>query len=374
MSAVDSVLITPTPKPKYFFENGLRKIEPYYHLNKTFVKGRWVNKTLLEIFKAEFKSYYDLDYLLNKKNSYRVIRRQRNNEIISGLKLIDLKLNHGDLVENIQHKHEPPVKYNDKIKIIFEDEFLLVIDKPSGIPVHSTKNYYYNTIIEILKNEYNYKNLYPLHRLDKLTSGILILSKNNSKNSYYQDLFKAKQENQVIKEYIAKVDGKFPYNQFLCQDDIIQIDFHKSFNECGIKNPKKSSTLFEFLQYDHNMNQSLLRCKPLTGRTHQIRIHLKKIGFPIVNDPLYGKNGLLNEIQDLKEIDEIKFNNCIEILHSKIDNLMLDETNNCKECGIYAYKDPDINNLFICLHSQVYNFPNINLFFKSDLPEWALIE
>lgn len=104
------------------------------------------------------------------------------------------------------HRHEPPVVAGD-IKIIFENEEHVVIDKPGTIPVHPSGRYRHNSVVFLLAKQRNLNRLFVVHRLDRLTSGILILAKSTQKAT---ELGKMILNGEVKKKYIARVKGNFP--------------------------------------------------------------------------------------------------------------------------------------------------------------------
>lgn len=257
---------------EYYYEDGLRKVYPYYHEFSSYVKGRWVRRTVFDVFKKEFHVPSD-ESLLNdlKTGSLRV-----NNKIVAP----DYKLRFNDFMSHKIHRHENPV-VGTKLEIIKDDEHVVVINKPSSIPCHPCGRYRYNSIVFILGKEYGYSNLRNIYRLDRLTSGVLICAKTSEKTRELEDQILNKL---VRKEYVCRVFGKFP-------DDEIEVDQplecinHKislwQIRESG----KPSKTLFKRLSY--NGTSSVVQCIPFTGRTHQLRVHLQYLGHPILNDPLY---------------------------------------------------------------------------------------
>ncbi|ORY49375.1 hypothetical protein BCR33DRAFT_781657 [Rhizoclosmatium globosum] len=178
---------------------GLRRVEPYWHTYRINAKGRWFNRTLLNVFKEEFKDqnedYYTRAILKGKISV--------NNES----KDINYIIKSNDVVSHSVHRHEPPVT-SQPIRFVFKSDDLLVVDKPGSIPVHPTGRYNHNTITGILKSkEYGFGNLYPVNRLDRLTSGILLLALTKEKAS---QLATELSDRNVSKTYLSRVRGKFP--------------------------------------------------------------------------------------------------------------------------------------------------------------------
>jgi len=172
------------------------------------------------------------------------------------------------------------------LKPIFQTKDFLIYDKPSGVLVHPQNRHTEYSITHEVKNVFG-KEANIVHRLDKETSGLILCSKHKKAERELKMLFEGRA---VQKEYLAKVRGKFP--------DRIEVDKpisrNSEFDEIKLKvfidekNGKPSKTIFELVEYDSKTNISLIKAKPLTGRQHQIRVHLFDLGFPILGDPLYG--------------------------------------------------------------------------------------
>jgi len=181
----------------------------------------------------------------------------------------------GQKIELLKTENQQKV-LNLKLEVLYEDDHIAVIDKPAGYP---TSGNYFKTIKNALP--FNLKTStaidklaapQPAHRLDNPTSGILLCAKTNKA---LIELNKQFQEKEIQKTYTVIVEGCFP-------------DKHETFNdEIEEKSATTSVNLLKKLTYK-NTNLSLLEAVPLTGRTHQIRIHLAKHGFPILGEKLYG--------------------------------------------------------------------------------------
>ncbi|XP_056008594.1 pseudouridylate synthase RPUSD2-like [Ostrea edulis] len=283
----------------YYFENGLRKVYPYFYAFTTYVKGRWFNRTLCEIFGEEFtlSKEYDVKALVTEGLI------TVNGQTVS----LDYKIKQGDIIENNIHRHENPVT-GETIQVIEDNKDVIVVNKPSSIPCHPCGGYRYNSMVFILGKELGYGHLRTVYRLDRLTSGVLILAKNDASTRKYIDDITNRN---VEKEYISRVEGEFPEGEVVCEQPIVKVSFKMGIMKCGADG-KPSKTTFTRLSY--NGKTSVVKCKPYTGRTHQIRVHLQYLGHPIVNDSCYnsvcfgpekGKNGnyyLTDEqIRQLKE-------------------------------------------------------------------------
>ena len=157
-------------KPTIIVKNNLRYVEPYPFTYRLLVKGRWVNSKLVDVLVNEFKQYTK-EYFIEAIENGKV---KINNEISN----LDYVLKKGDFLTHTVLREENPI-LNVKLDIIFEDNDYVVIDKPSSWPVHVCGGYQFNTLHRILLDEYNYNDLKMLHRLDKHTSGIVIMAKNS---------------------------------------------------------------------------------------------------------------------------------------------------------------------------------------------------
>ncbi|WP_343183317.1 RluA family pseudouridine synthase [Buchnera aphidicola (Neophyllaphis podocarpi)] len=189
-------------------------------------------------------------------------------------------------------------KYIDKniIKleksILYEDNYLIIINKPVGISVHGGSGINYGIIerIRLLRSKVKYLEL--VHRLDKDTSGILIIAK---KRSTLVSLHKQIRELTIKKKYLTLVHGSWSKKIKKVDLPILKNKKNKGTNLVKISSlGKKSQTIFEIKKKYFNM--TLLYARPITGRTHQIRIHTSHIGHPIIFDNKYGNKILDNKI------------------------------------------------------------------------------
>ncbi|XP_065202693.1 uncharacterized protein LOC135833021 isoform X2 [Planococcus citri] len=258
----------------YYIENGLRKVYPYYFMFTTFTKGRWVGEKILDVFAREFRAHpVEIYEKCIKCGSLTV-----NYEKVD----VDYRLKHNDLLANMVHRHEVPIAA-DPINIIHMDEDIVVVNKPASIPVHPCGRYRHNTVVFILAKEYNLKNLRTIHRLDRLTSGLLLFGRTTKKARLMELHIRNRQ---VQKEYVCRVEGRFPSEKIVCEEPIEVVSY--KIGVCKVsKNGKSCSTTFQILFYDESNNTSVVLALPHTGRMHQIRVHLQYLGYPVINDPLY---------------------------------------------------------------------------------------
>ncbi|XP_070133860.1 pseudouridylate synthase RPUSD2 isoform X2 [Drosophila bipectinata] len=253
-------------------ENGLRKVYPYYFTFTTFTKGRWVGEKILDIFSREFRAHPAEEYERCIQTGTLTV----NFEKVP----IDYRLKHNDLLANIVHRHEVPVT-SQPIKIVHMDEDIVVVNKPASIPVHPCGRYRHNTVVFILAKEFNLKNLRTIHRLDRLTSGLLLFGRSPKKARQMEQQIRNRQ---VEKEYICRVEGVFPDGVVECKEPIEVVSY--KIGVCKVS-PKGKDCTTTFQKLSQNGSTSVVLCKPLTGRMHQIRVHLQYLGYPILNDPLY---------------------------------------------------------------------------------------
>lgn len=202
------------------------------------------------------------------------------------------KVSVGDII-NIKDGYVKEMDVKPKkmdLDIVFEDDYLMVINKPSGLVVHPGNGNYDNTLVNGLM--YYTKNLSNVgeefrpgivHRLDKDTSGLMLVAKDNKCHELLADDFKNKR---IHREYVALLDGVLPENSAIIDAPLARSkeDYQKIAVMAG---GKRAVTHLEVIKkYKEN---TLVRLVLETGRTHQIRVHMAYIGYPVHNDPVYNK-------------------------------------------------------------------------------------
>lgn len=202
------------------------------------------------------------------------------------------------------------------LKIIYEDKDILAINKPAGINVHPDDNYKENSVIQQILEIYpEIKNasedkLRPgvVHRLDRDTSGVLILAKNKKSFEYLKNLFKTR----IIKKtYIVLLTGKL--GEKIGKQGIIELPIARSVKNSLLRTAKGKTrgelkpaiTEYKILKYYYfsalgEPNElTLVEAYPKTGRTHQIRAHFKALNHPVAGDALYGNKKINEELKSL---------------------------------------------------------------------------
>lgn len=175
------------------------------------------------------------------------------------------------------------------LDIVYEDQDLIVLNKPSGMVVHPAPGHYEGTLVNALL--YRYGELTSdsfrpgiVHRLDKDTSGLMLVAKNDSMLEKLSSMIASKE---VVRKYLAIVDGVIPHEVGEIDAPIGRDPHNRQKMAVTDVNGKDAITYFKVLE--KFQNHTLVECVLETGRTHQIRVHMAYIGYPVMNDPLYGR-------------------------------------------------------------------------------------
>lgn len=421
----------PWPRP-YYFENGLRKVRPYHFTYNTHCKQRWRGRPLLDIFVSEFRDrpaeYYE-DAIV------------RGAVVVNGKPVdqVSTIVRNGDLISHTLHRHEPPVT-GHAVGIVYEDDDLIVVDKPAGIPVHPTGRYNFNSLLEIMRagRGIDWHPL-PVNRLDRLTSGVMFIAKHAGAAAR---LSRQMMGRTVKKEYVARVKGRFPEGEIECSRPILLISPKLGLNRVR-GTGKEATTIFRRLAYHapgaddardrpatdgdlatdgdgtghttthahpdgtadgascgsadgtsgrNDEGYSIVECRPVTGRTHQLRVHLQFLGHPIANDPIYGNQRVFGP--DLGYHDDSA--SADEDIISRLSRMGKDEVaeavayhkeisdeyqrrraekmsgERCDVCDTPLYSEPGAHELGIYLHATRYAAEDDSWAFETPLPDWAL--
>ncbi|KAK4773306.1 hypothetical protein SAY87_028325 [Trapa incisa] len=289
---MDIVWQTPADPPKrqdYIFRDGKRYVKPYYFEFISHVKNRWAGKTIVDLFSEEFRGR-PYEYYVSAVKSGRI---KVDGEMVH----VSYIVRSSQKISHFVHRHEPPLMANG-VSILQEENDVVTVCKPASIPVHPCGQYRKNTVVGILEAEHELAPLFPVHRLDRPVSGLLILAKSASR----ADIFRQQIEGGMVKkQYIAKVIGEFPENEQVVNASINYNarEGRSTAESDGSNKPLKGKVACtKFSRIRTNGTHSIVLCEPVTGRTHQIRVHLQHIGHPIANDALYLSNHLAP--QDLR--------------------------------------------------------------------------
>eukprot|EP00731_Ephydatia_muelleri_P016875 Em0009g1299a len=248
----------------------------------------------------------------------------------------------------------------DPVDVTYVDDQIIVVSKPCSIPVHPVGRYKRNTILSILEHEQPHllaenKQLRVVHRLDRLVSG------------------------KVTKEYVARVKGIFPRGRVEVCDPIRVLQDDPLV--CGIcPEGKPAMTVFEREAILPNQCESLVRCRPITGRLHQIRVHLKALGHPIVNDIRYGGTSANpRQVTPIPPTEDIMYTPLHSSIPSVPDPVDYTKMQWCEECeagtrDTSSVNRDDLASTSICLHALSYacNQPMHRWRFEVPRPHWAI--
>ena len=275
-----------------------------------------------------------VDIIINKREE--LISRTRIKKLIlkNKLKLNDKiikspskKVVTGDKLSlNIPEPEEASLKpYEFKLDIIYEDEDLMILNKPAGIVMHPGAGNFDNTIVNALMN-YDKNSLSNIgdelrpgivHRIDKNTSGLVVIAKNNQAHEHLSAQFS---KHTIKRIYKLLIWGKIKPSKGKIETLIARSSKNRQMMEVSNIKGKRAITNYKTLEIFENDNTptlSLLECKLETGRTHQIRVHMKYLGNSIVGDDKYKKK--FKKIKNINPLLEKKILNLNrQFLHAKI--------------------------------------------------------
>lgn len=179
---------------------------------------------------------------------------------------------------------------NIPLKIVYEDNDLAIIDKPAGLVVHPAPGNYEHTLVNALMHrikelsDINPQRPGIVHRLDKDTSGIIVVAKNNDA---HLDLARQFADHSIKRKYVALVKGEMEFNEHIIEMPIGRNPYKRESMSVGFsKSTRYAKTYYRTLK--RAPAWSLVELEPFTGRTHQLRVHLAFIGHPILGDSKYG--------------------------------------------------------------------------------------
>ncbi|RLN26447.1 hypothetical protein BBJ28_00008911 [Nothophytophthora sp. Chile5] len=395
----------------------VRSVAPYAHRFALHAKGHWAGRTLRELFASEFPR-------LSAAASGRAARMGLLR--INGVRadLAD-RIRADDFFEHVVHRHEPSVHLPAPATspssssplastwVHHETAELLVVDKPAGLPVHPSGRYRVNSLTLMLQHEHEHRiaptkrdaqplQLFPVHRLDRVTSGLLLLAKTTDMARHLTAALtttttttttgeQVPTGRRVRKFYVARVQGAFPLLSECEEGDdafggatsplvkvrrTLEDGFwrvtapigtltHHTQTVSDAADAKPCETLLR-RRGDVTDGESVVECVPVTGRTHQIRVHLQHLGFPIVNDPLYGPRRAA-ETSPLKEGEDAEAEDQAGEEEGESEEQRCVRA--CQICSAADEQPSEEEDVPLWLHS--YRYESQDWSFSVPLPAWA---
>lgn len=252
---------------------------------------------------------------LNESRSLILKNIKSGNILVNGNKVKGgYSLKEDDIVDVNVLRIDTDVKAeNIPLDILYEDEYIIVVNKPSGMVVHPGNGNYSGTLVnalmgytEDLSDESGEDRVGIVHRIDKDTSGILLIAKTNEAHRILSEGFKNKT---ISRKYIALVYGVIDANNGKIDAPIGRSEVDRKKMAVTEKNSKRAVTNFRVI--DRYKDATLVELILETGRTHQIRVHMDYIGHSVVNDPVYGKKKLINDFGQMLHAYYLGFNHPI---------------------------------------------------------------
>ena len=322
-------------------------------------------KNIIKLIVKETEKNLRIDILLSKKKNDLSRTRVKNLILNNNLKINNIvvndpskKISLGDKIifEITEPKKASLKSYKYDLDIVYEDKDLIVINKSAGISMHPGPGNYDNTIVNALMNYENKKlsniggDLRPgiVHRIDKDTSGLVVIAKNNKTHEDLSDQFS---KHSINRAYLALIWGKLRPQNGRIETFITRSSRNRQMMEVSQRKGKTAITNYKTLEIFENKNTptlSLIECKLETGRTHQIRVHMSHKGNNILGDKKYKK-----KYKKLKNID-FNIQNSItklnrQFLHAKTLGFIHPRTK--KEMIFSSLLPQDLNNILKMLRN-----------------------
>ncbi|KAH3766396.1 pseudouridine synthase [Pelomyxa schiedti] len=283
--------------PIYHVSNGKRYVEPYWSISVWYTPSPQPAETLMTFLMKHGPQYAskleEMAFCL--KNGLVTVQGKTavNPELI---------VKQNQQISCFYHMHEPPT--TDQLPhIIGETKELLAIYKPASLIMHPIGAWHFNTFLGITNNVLGYPKATLLHRLDRVTSGVCIVAKDRDSSAITKHL-RLIADHKFRKYYLARCKGHFLWHSLKVNKPLVMLSDSKG--AVSLKGGKPAVTKFKRLKYCPHSDTTLLKCSLETGRTHQIRIHLSYLGFPIANDTTYGgTSNFLYEAHSKGDIEDI---------------------------------------------------------------------
>jgi len=214
---------------------------------------------------------------------------------------VKLKVNQTVKVEFPEAKKEKALDVDFDVEILYEDDDVLVINKPSGVTVHPAPSVKEATLVDWLKHKGIRLSTISgeerhgiVHRLDKGTSGTMVVAKNNKAHEF---LSQQLQDKSMGRYYIAVISPPLKDDITVIESNIGRSSNNRLKMACGLEHGKYAKTMFKQLALSSDERSQLIACKLFTGRTHQIRVHLESINRHIIGDHIYALNPKVEKAQ-----------------------------------------------------------------------------
>ena len=269
----------------YYFRNNINDFNDYWGTEEMIVD---VNDVRIDKYLAD-----NTDYSRNL-----ILNLIKNGDIlVNGSKIKpSYKVKCGDeiTINNVKTDTKDITPWDYPLDIVYEDDDIIIVNKPSGMVVHPGNGNKDHTLVNALKSytdklsDINGERLGIVHRIDKDTSGLIIVAKTNKAHEILGQYFK---EHSIKREYIALLCGIFPHDTATIEAPIGRDEKNRLRMTVTPNNSKRAVTHLEVLKR-YKAGFTLVKARLETGRTHQIRVHTKYIGYPVYNDPVYANKSV----------------------------------------------------------------------------------
>jgi 23S rRNA pseudouridine1911/1915/1917 synthase len=212
-----------------------------------------------------------------------------------------LRAGNGVAVHQLEPPPAGPAPQDIPLAILYEDDAIVVVDKPAGMIVHPAKGHWEGTLASALAHHFGTLSgrggpTRPgiVHRLDRDTSGVIVVAKNDRAHDVLAEQFKSRQ---VEKQYLAIVAGVPDRDRDVIDEPIGDHPTHREKKAIRREDAGAREAVTEYEVLERFLGYALVRARPRTGRTHQIRLHLAHIGHPVLCDRLYGGRAAITELE-----------------------------------------------------------------------------